>query len=100
MDSVNGTGQAVQKKVLVKVGTSFEVEGHNFMKLSMVLSIVLQNHMWQSRVEIKHFPLRILIALVRLKHCTTELPLKAGLIHAVQTHEYLTRLQSVYEPHP
>ena len=32
-----------------------------------------------------------------LKHCTAELPLKAGLTHASQMHEYL---QSMYEPWP
>ena len=38
-------------------------------------------HMWQSWVEFKHYiPLYILITYLCLKHCSTELLVRAGLI--------------------
>ena len=43
---------------------------------------VANPYMWQSQVEIKHYPLRISIALPRSKCCNPELSLRVGLIHA------------------
>ena len=43
-----------------------------------VLSLI----MWQSRVEIKHYSVRISLALLRSKRSSAELPLRAGLICA------------------
>ena len=40
-------------------------------------------HMWQSRVEIEHYSVHISIALLHLKHCSAELPLRAGLMRCV-----------------
>ena len=45
----------------------------------------------------KVIPSHIPIALLCLKCCITELPLRVGLICASQLHEYLTTLQSAYE---
>ena len=51
----------------------------------VLCELIKVHHMWQSRVEIEHYiPLRISIALLRSKHCSVELPLRAGFIHAVR----------------
>ena len=66
-----------------------------------VLCRIRHTHMWQSRVaKLNIIPLHVSIALPCSKHWSVELPLRAGLICAVQMHEYLTCLCSVYEPHP
>ena len=56
--------------------------------------------MWQSQVEkLNIIPLCISTALLCLKHCSAELSLRVGLIHAAQVHEYLISVCSVYELH-
>ena len=39
-------------------------------------------YMWQSRVEIEHYSVAYFLALLRLKHSSVELLLRAGLIQA------------------
>ena len=46
-------------------------------------TVLFVTYMWQSRVEIEHYSVAYLIALLRSKHSSAELPLRAGLIRAV-----------------
>ena len=64
-------------------------------KLSLTIT---QWHVWQSQVEIEHYPLCNSTALLRLKRCSTKLLLRAGLIHTAKMHQYLISLHSTYEP--
>ena len=51
-------------------------------------------HIWQSRAEIKHYPLGILTTLPCSKRCSAVLPLRVGLIHAMWTYQALMQLMS------
>ena len=57
-------------------------------------------HMWQPRVEIEHYSIANFKGLLHSKRCSTELPLRVGLIHAAKMYEYLISLCSAYEPCP
>ena len=59
---------------------------------------VMKGYMWHSRVEIEHYFDAYLLALLRSKRSCVELPLRAGLIRAGETHQYLPRLHSACEP--
>ena len=59
-----------------------------------------QQHVWQSRVELKHYSVAFSTALPRSKYCSMELPLRAGLIYAVKLHQCQVSLHSTYEPRP
>ena len=56
------------------------------------------SQVWQSQVEIEHYSVAYLTALLRSKRCSAVFPLRAGLICAVKLHQCLISLHSTYEP--
>ena len=64
--------------------------------LQEVHDYICGSPIWKSKV----IPSRILIALLPLKHCIAELPLRAGLICASWIHQILIHLRSTYESCP
>ena len=57
-------------------------------------------HMLQSRVEIEHYSIAYFDTLLRLKRCSSELPLRAELIPATYTYQVFMSLGCAYEPPP
>ena len=56
--------------------------------------------MLQSRVEIEHYSIAYFDTLLRLKRCSSELPLRAELIPATYTYQVFMSLGCAYEPPP
>ena len=79
---------------LLKPKTLGLIPGGCYLPLSLCLASYHQ--MWQSQVEIKHYSAAYLL---RSKHCSAELPLRAGLMCTALMHEYPISLRA-YDPPP
>ena len=47
-----------------------------------ISEVPFKRSLWQPRVEIEHYSVAFFIVLLCSKHCSTELPLRAGLVHS------------------